>query len=188
MISLKSRLASQLLLAGTILLAVSTPQAGHAQGKAAEKPNEVAPKAAEAPKSAAAATANQYCTNIADAAADARFAWQKQTLAALEKEIEERIKLLEQKRAEYEEWLRRRNEFLAKADESVVAIYSRMRPEAAALQLANMNDEMAAAIIAKLNPRSASAVLNEMEPGRAAQLTNIITDKPKPAQEDEKSG
>jgi flagellar motility protein MotE (MotC chaperone) len=131
---------------------------------------------------------SQYCTNIADAAADARFAWQKQTLAALEKEIEGRIKVLEQKRAEYEEWLRRRNDLLAKADESVVAIYSRMRPDAAALQLANMNDDIAAAILAKLNPRSASAVLNEMEPARAAQLTNILTDKPKQAQDSEKSG
>lgn len=183
--STRLRLASCLLLAEVALLTVSIPQVGHAQEKPADKPAETNAAAAEAPKSG---VASQYCTNIADAAADARFAWQKQTLAALEKEIEERIKLLEQKRAEYEKWLQRRNEFLAKADESVVAIYSRMRPDAAALQLANMHDETAAAIIAKLNPRSASAVLNEMEPARAAQLTNMIADKPKPAQEDEKSG
>jgi flagellar motility protein MotE (MotC chaperone) len=127
----------------------------------------------------AEAKAGQYCTNIADAASDARFALQKQALADMEKEIEGRIKVLEAKRAEYEEWLRRRNEVLAKADETIVLIYSRMRPDAAALQLTNMDEEIAAAVIAKLNPRVASAVLNEMEPGRAAQLANVITDAPK---------
>lgn len=181
-----------LVLAAVLSVTATFPLGVSAQEKqnAAAKPTE-APKAPEPQKAAVAnpdPKTSQYCTNIADAAADARFAWQKQTLATLEQEIEQRIKVLEQKRAEYEEWLRRRNEFLAKADESIVAIYSRMRPDAAALQLANMNDDVAAAIIAKLNPRSASAVLNEMEPARAAQLTNILTDKPKQAQDSEKSG
>ena len=49
---------------------------------------------------------SQYCANIADAASDARFALQKQALADMEKEIEGRLKVLEAKRAEYEEWLR----------------------------------------------------------------------------------
>jgi len=127
----------------------------------------------------AGAKNSQYCANIADEASDARFALQKQALADMEKEIEGRLKVLEAKRAEYEEWLRRRNEVLEKADETIVMIYSRMRPDAAALQLTNMDEEIAAAVIAKLNPRVASAVLNEMEPGRAAQLANVITDAPK---------
>jgi flagellar motility protein MotE (MotC chaperone) len=141
-----------------------------------------APLSAGAQAQAAGSNANPYCQNIADAAADARFQLQKDQLASMEKEIEGRIRVLEAKRAEYEEWLKRRNEFLEKADETVVSIYSRMRPEAAALQLANMEDEIAAAILARLNPRAASAVLNEMEPARAAQLTNVITDAPKRVQ------
>lgn len=131
--------------------------------------------------------ANSYCVNIADAAADARFAWQKETLASLEKELEARIKVLEEKRAEYETWLKRRNEFLEKADETIVSIYSRMKPEAAAQQLVNMNEETAAAILMKLNPRAASSVLNEMEPARAALLTGIITDAARRSQDNEKS-
>ncbi|MFC4173066.1 MotE family protein [Microvirga sp. GCM10011540] len=184
--STKNQQASRLLLAaGTMVLTVAFGAAASAQDKPADGRGPVQAKAAEASKDQ---KSNRYCTNIADAAADARFAWQKETLTALEKEIEERIRILEQKRAEYEEWLQRRNDFLAKADESVVAIYSRMRPDAAALQLANMHDETAAAILAKLSPRNASAVLNEMEPARAAQLTNVITDKPKRTQDSEKSG
>lgn len=131
---------------------------------------------------------NPYCVNIADAAADARFALQKEALANMEKEIESRIRILEAKRAEYEEWLDRRNEVLKKADETVVSIYSRMRPDAAALQLSNMEDEIAAAILARLNPRAASAVMNEMEPARAAELTNIITDAPKRSKDTARQG
>jgi flagellar motility protein MotE (MotC chaperone) len=128
-----------------------------------------------------------YCASIADAAADARFAWQKEQLATLERQVEERIAKLEAKRAEYESWLARRNAFLAKADEGVVAIYTKMRADAAALQLANMPDESAAAILTKLNARTASAILSEMEAARAAQLARMMTELGKKARESEKS-
>ncbi|MCJ2044542.1 hypothetical protein MKK58_08370 [Methylobacterium sp. J-078] len=128
-----------------------------------------------------------YCASIADAAADARFAWQKEQLATLERQVEERIAKLEAKRAEYESWLARRNAFLAKADEGVVAIYTKMRADAAALQLANMPDESAAAILTKLNARTASAILSEMEAARAAQLARMMTELGKRARESEKS-
>ena len=117
-----------------------------------------------------------YCASIADAAADARFAWQKEQLATLEKQVEERIAALEAQRAEYETWLARRDAFLAKADEGVVAIYTKMRADAAALQLANMPDEGAAAILTKLNARTASGILSEMEAARAAQLARMMTE------------
>lgn len=117
-----------------------------------------------------------YCASIADAAADARFAWQKEQLATLEKQVEERIAALEAKRAEYETWLARRDAFLAKADEGVVAIYTKMRADAAALQLANLPDESAAAILTKLNARTASGILSEMEAARAAQLARMMTE------------
>ncbi|WP_230533110.1 MotE family protein [Microvirga roseola] len=146
-----------------------------------------APQVAVAQEQAGEGRVKQYCENIADAAADARFLLQKETLEKMEKEIDSRIKVLETKRAEYEDWLKRRNDFLAKADEAVVSIYSRMRPDAAALQLANMDEEIAAAILTKLNPRSSSSILNEMEPARAAQLTNVITDAPRRGQNGAKS-
>lgn len=161
---------------------------GSSPGIAQEKVDDGRASAAKAAEALKDAKPNPYCANIADAASDARFAWQKETLTSLEKEIEGRIKVLEEKRAEYEAWLKRRNEFLAKADEVVVAIYSRMRPDAAALQLANMRDDAAAAILTKLGPRNASAVLNEMEPARAAQLTSVMTDTSKRNAESEKSG
>jgi flagellar motility protein MotE (MotC chaperone) len=122
--------------------------------------------------------AELYCRNIANAAADARYARQVNALAALEKELDERIATLEKKRAEYEEWVKRREEFMSKADESVVAIYSQMRPDAAAQQIAMMDPEAAAAILSKVTPRTASAILNEMEAGTAAFLTNVMAGLP----------
>lgn len=127
--------------------------------------------------------ASQYCRNIANAAADVRYRRQSDALAALEKQLDERIAKLEAKRAEYEEWVKRREEFLAKADGAVVAIYSQMRPDAAAQQISVMEPEAAAAILSKLTPRTASAILNEMDATIAAELTNVMAGLPPPTKE-----
>ena len=50
----------------------------------------------------------RFCSNIADAARDRRYALQAKELATLQQEVDKRIKLLEEKRAEYESWLKRR--------------------------------------------------------------------------------
>lgn len=119
--------------------------------------------------------AQQYCFNIADAAKDARYAWQKKTLADIELELNKRIALLDERTAEYQKWLARRDEFIRNAEDNVVKIYAGMKVDAAAIQLALMNEESAAAVLAKLSTRNASAILNEMEPAKAAKLTMIIT-------------
>ena len=132
--------------------------------------------------------ASLYCRNIANAAADARYARQAAALTALEKDLDDRIAKLDAKRAEYEDWVKRREDFLAKADGSVVAIYSQMRPDAAAKQIAVMDAEAAAAILSKLSPRTASAILNEMDAATAANLTNVMAGLPTAAREAGKSG
>jgi flagellar motility protein MotE (MotC chaperone) len=118
--------------------------------------------------------AAQFCTNITDAALDARVAWQQKGLEAAEAKLRQRIDELEAKRAEYEKWLKLREDFLKKAEENVVEIYSRMNPEAAAQQIASMADDTAAAVLANLRVRTASAILNEMEPARAAHLADTL--------------
>jgi flagellar motility protein MotE (MotC chaperone) len=118
--------------------------------------------------------AAQFCKNIADAALDARVAWQQKELEAAETKLRQRIAELEAKRAEYEKWLKLREDFLKKAEDSVVEIYSRMNPDAAAQQIASMADETAAAVLAKLRVRNASAILNEMEPARAAHFADTL--------------
>jgi flagellar motility protein MotE (MotC chaperone) len=124
--------------------------------------------------------ATEFCKNITDAALDARVAWQQKQLEASEVKLRERIAELEAKRAEYEKWLKLREDFLKKAEDSVVEIYSGMNPDAAALQIASMSDETAAAVLAKLRVRTASAILNEMEPGRAAHLADTLAGMRRP--------
>lgn len=116
----------------------------------------------------------RFCSNIADAARDRRYALQKAELETLRAELDERIQLLEEKRAEYEEWLRRREEFLARARDDLVEIYARMRPDAAAESLAEVNYELAAGILMKIGARKAGVILNEMETEIAAILTSVI--------------
>ncbi|HQS09369.1 MAG TPA: MotE family protein [Xanthobacteraceae bacterium] len=140
-----------------------------AQSAPAARPMEVA--AADASRED---NAIQYCRSIVNAASDARFARQKEALATMEKDIEARIAALEAKRAEYQDWLQRREVFLKKADDSLISVISQMRPDAASAQISAMGEEAAAAVLAKLTPRVASAILNEMDPPRAARLTSIM--------------
>lgn len=116
----------------------------------------------------------RFCGTIVDAARERRYALQRQELETLEKQINERIEVLEQRRQEYEAWLDRRNEFLRQAQDSLVDIYGRMRPDAAAVQLGELRTELAASIIMKLDTRKASVILNEMDAKAAAGLTSLM--------------
>ena len=116
----------------------------------------------------------EFCTNIADAARDQRYLLQKQELEKLQKDVDERIKTLEMRRAEYQDWLKRRNDFLKSTEKDLVDIYRKMKPDAAAAQLAEINAEIASAIIMKLPPRQSSTILAEMPADKAALLTRLI--------------
>lgn len=116
----------------------------------------------------------RFCSNIADAARDRRYALQAEQLQTLRQGIDKRIKELDAKRAEYQDWLKRRNDFAAMAQGDVVQIYSKMKPDGAAERLAAVKPELAAAILLKLNPRQASQILNEMNAKDAATLTGIM--------------
>ncbi|WP_367718168.1 MotE family protein [Nitratireductor sp. GISD-1A_MAKvit] len=122
----------------------------------------------------------RFCANIADAARDRRYALQAMELEKLKTEVDERVAALEQKRADYEAWLKRRNIFLAQAESGIVEIYSSMRPDAAAERLAEVRVELAAAILMKLEPRTAGIILNEMNSKSAATLTTIIASAARP--------
>ncbi len=116
----------------------------------------------------------EFCTNIADAARDQRYLLQKQELEKLQKDVDERIKTLEIRRAEYQDWLKRRNDFLKSTEKDLVDIYRKMKPDAAAAQLAELDPEIASAIVMKLPPRQSSTILGEMPADKAAALTRIL--------------
>ena len=117
----------------------------------------------------------QFCTNIAEPARDRRYLLQKQELEKLQADVDARIAVLENRRAEYEDWLKRRNDFLKRAENGLVEIYRTMKPDAAAPQLEEIKVDVAAAIIMKLPPRQSGLILSEMSPDRAAKVAAIIT-------------
>lgn len=116
----------------------------------------------------------QFCTNIADSARDQRYLLQKQELEKLQADVDSRVAVLEQRRAEYEDWLKRRNDFLKQAEAGLTDIYKNMKPDAAALQLQEVKTEVAAAVIMRLGARQSSLILNEMDAEKAAVIANII--------------
>lgn len=116
----------------------------------------------------------RFCSNIADAARDRRYAIQAEELRKLQADVDQRLAALEEKRSEYETWLKRREVFLARAEENLVQIYSRMKPDAAAERLSALNVELASAILMKLDARKSSVILNEMESKSAAELTRVM--------------
>ncbi|MBZ5760383.1 MULTISPECIES: MotE family protein [Rhizobium] len=117
----------------------------------------------------------QFCTNIAEPARDQRYLLQKQALEKLQADVDVRIAIMDQRKAEYEDWLKRRNDFLAKADDGLVQIYKNMKPDAAAASLNDVKITIASAIIMKLKPSQASLILSEMDPQKAATVTNIMS-------------
>lgn len=126
-----------------------------------------------APKAAAAAPVpkDDYCANIADLAADARYMQQMKTLEDLEKKIDRKIVLLEAKRAESEAFLKKRNDAIKETRQDLVDIFSKMKPDVAAAQFEILDVETSASILKQLNARVAGTILNEMKAPVAAAIT-----------------
>lgn len=116
----------------------------------------------------------RFCSNIADSARDRRYVIQAEELKTLQQDIDARMKQLEDKRAEYESWMNRREKFIEQATENVVKIYAGMKADAAAERLAQLDASLAAAILLKLEPRRSGVILNEMDSKAAATLTSIM--------------
>lgn len=147
-----------------------------ASGPVLAQPPRIPPAAAATPPAAAAPTPDSeaFCASIRDPAAEARFAWQAKTLKSLEAKLADTLAKLDEKKAELQQLIDQREAETKQADSRMVEIFSRMRPDAAALQLAAMDQGVAAALLGRLAPRNASAVLNEMEAARAAQLAEAM--------------
>jgi flagellar motility protein MotE (MotC chaperone) len=137
-----------------------------------DKDAEILPLPPSAP--AELTPAEQYCSNVLDAAAAAQIAQQKANLEKAQKQLDERLALLASKTEELKGWIKKREEFTAHATDSLVQIYGKMKPEAAAAQLMAMDELVAAAIMSKLSPKATSLILAEMEAAKAARLSAVI--------------
>lgn len=118
--------------------------------------------------------AEQYCSSVVDATAAAQIAQQTSNLEKASKELAGRVAILDAKTTELKSWVKKREEFTAKATTALLDIYSKMKPDAAAHQLTEMNELTAAAITAKLSPKVSSLILAEMDTAKASRITGII--------------
>ena len=135
--------------------------------------------AAPAPAPAASAPvpttdAQRFCQNVAAAAADARFALQTRRLNELQDAIAKRVAALEAKEAEVKAVLDAHAEAKREAEGALLAIYAKMRPDAAASQIAALDDAVAAALLRGLNARQSSAILGAIPADRAVKLAAAI--------------
>jgi flagellar motility protein MotE (MotC chaperone) len=119
--------------------------------------------------------ANRFCANVAPSIAEARIAWQTKRLGELDDEVKQRLADLAKAEASVREWVAKWDAMLKAASDDLVAIYARMQPESAAVQLSAMDDHMAAAILGKLKPSAAGAILDEMEAERASKLASFLS-------------
>ena len=116
----------------------------------------------------------KYCYNIADEARDARYARQKLLLERMREELRVLMQRLEKKSAEYERWVKAREDIRRRMTRAMIETYAKMEPEVAAQQIARMEYAVAVAILTGLEPKKASAILGEMEPRVAGNLVNVI--------------
>jgi flagellar motility protein MotE (MotC chaperone) len=147
-----------------MLTLADMPRASEAITESPASPNAVAVPAVHVPK-------DDYCANIADLAADARYALQMKTLEDLQAKIDQKISLLEAKRAESEAFLKKRNDAIKETRQDLVEIFSKMKPDVAAAQFEILDVETSASILKQLNARVAGTILNEMKAPIAAAIT-----------------
>lgn len=118
--------------------------------------------------------AEQYCAKVGDVAAKTQFVKQRKAFEQAQAGLDARIKSLSEKTEKLQSWIKKREDFLKSASDSLVEIYTKMKPEVAASQLVLMNATMAAAIVARLPPKAASAVLAEMDAPHAAHMSTAL--------------
>ncbi|MTI16928.1 hypothetical protein E1162_06720 [Rhodobacteraceae bacterium RKSG542] len=148
---------------------------------AAEVPPTLSPAAnAQAPalphalKEEAVNEAKAYCDSVANSASDTRLQWQMRAIFAAKEEMDAKLKALEEKTAELQHWVKKRDEILRRAEGHVVQIYANMRADAAAEQLSTLDDKTAVSVLLQMKPRQAGGILAEMPAERAAYLADSM--------------
>jgi flagellar motility protein MotE (MotC chaperone) len=116
----------------------------------------------------------ELCANIAASIESERLAKQQKVLGDIESQIKTKLAALETKEAEVSGRLERLETFERKVDESLIAFYTGMKPDAAAAHLSELDEDIAAGILLKLKTKSSSAILNEISAERGAALIKRI--------------
>ncbi|WP_259345070.1 MotE family protein [Candidatus Liberibacter sp.] len=115
----------------------------------------------------------KYCTGAIDLVREQHYFFQKKALDDLQKDIEERIAILEKRKNEYSSWFEKYENFITSYGKNIINSYKTMPSDSAAGQLAKLSPEISAHILMQL-PDQASSIMSEMDPESAALITNIV--------------
>ncbi len=161
----KARLATFVALPLTILSAAE----GHAASQ--QKKTDTAPLLRQAPDDR---EFEKYCANVAASINAARLAKQEKQIREAEGQLLQRRDELEAKRQELVQLIEKYDSLVRKADETIVALYAKMKPDVAAAQIAGLDDEVAASVLLQMKPKISSAILNEMDATRGAAVVKKL--------------
>lgn len=146
----------------------SKPDAAAPHGAAAERPGQ------EHGPDAGQDSGDMYCGAIVDPAREQRYLLKQQELKSALAAVNERLAELEKRKADYQQWVQRREDFAKRATQNLVEIYGAMKPEASAARLSQLDPQLAASLLLSIATRQSSAILNEMDEKTAAALTSIM--------------
>ncbi|QTP63809.1 MotE family protein [Candidatus Liberibacter africanus] len=116
----------------------------------------------------------KYCTNVINLVQERDYLFQKQVLEDLQKDIEKRIIILENRKNEYDLWFKKYESFTASYNKNILDIYKKMDSESAALQLEQLDPDISSHILMRLSPRHSSSIMSKMNPKSATMITNIV--------------
>jgi len=117
---------------------------------------------------------NTLCANVAASIEATRLEQKRRTLEELERNISTRLEALETRKNELKTQIEKIDAFEQRVNESLVAFYTGMKPDAAAAHIAELEDDTAAALLLRLKTRISAKILNEMTAARGAALAKRI--------------
>ncbi len=117
---------------------------------------------------------NVICANVAASIEATHLEQKRRTLAEIEKNIAARLEALETRKNELKAQIDKIDAFEQRVNESLVAFYTGMKPDAAAAHIGELEDDTAAALLLKLKTRISAKILNEMSAVRGAALAKRI--------------
>jgi flagellar motility protein MotE (MotC chaperone) len=127
-------------------------------------------KAPASPAARGPAAEQDYCSSVAKVTTAAKIAAQEAKLRDIETLVKRRAEELEAKRKELQAVVEKYEALTKKADDNLVMVYTKMKPDAAAGQFAMLDDDVAVALLSRLSPKISSQILSEMTASRGAGL------------------
>jgi flagellar motility protein MotE (MotC chaperone) len=99
---------------------------------------------------------------------------QVQQLKKLEKDVDVKIKMLEEERIFFAQTVQKENEVKEERLNKLVELYAKMEPKKAGPMFAAMDRDLAVAMLKELNPKQVTRILEFMEPEKSVELTEFF--------------